>query len=303
LQKNSNIKSNDANKKKWIQKHTTFHKFYQKFYYQLCKRHFYAITGPFRALPDFIIIGSMKSGTTSLYYNICEHPCVIPAAYDELGFFDRNYNLGINWYRSLFPTNLYKNYVKRHQGIVLTGEDTPFYFWSSIAAERISKLLPNIKLLVIVRNPIDRAYSEYQDVVQANTNTLPFDELIKSEMEKLRSQEIKITNENYQMFNEKHSYLLKGLYAKQLQIWAELFRLKQIFVISTEDLAKNPTQTMNQVFKFLNLPDYSLKNLQKRKVKKYSNMTMNIRKILIEYYKPFNEQLYKIIDKKFDWDK
>ena len=60
---------------------------------------------------------------------------------------------------------------------------------------------------------------------------------------------------------------------------------------------------MNQVFKFLNLPDYSLKNLQKRKVKKYSNMTMNIRKILIEYYKPFNEQLYKIIDKKFDWDK
>jgi len=122
-------------------------------------------------------------------------------------------------------------------------------------------------------------------------------------MEKLRSQEIKITNENYQMFNEKHSYLLKGLYAKQLQIWTKLFPLKQIFIISTEDLAKNPTQTMNQVFKFLNLPDYALKNLQKRKVKQYSNMNISIRKILIEYYKPFNEQLYKIIDKKFDWNK
>lgn len=300
MQNNSN---KELNKKKWIQKHTTFHKFYQKFYYQLCKRHFYAITGPFRALPDFIIIGSMKSGTTSLYYNTCEHPCVIPAAYDELGFFDKNYTLGINWYRSLFPTNLHKNYVKKRHSKALTGEDTPFYFWSPIAAERISDLLPNIKLLVILRNPIDRAYSEYQDVVKANPNTLLFDELIKYEIEKLQNQEIKITNENYQMFNEKHSYLLKGLYVKQLQIWTKLFSLKQMFVISLEDLTKNPTQTMNQVFKFLNLPEYSIKNPQKRKMKKYPDMNSNIRKTLIEFYKSHNEQLYNLIQKNFNWDK
>ena len=76
----------------------------QKLKYQLIGRHFYAITGPLRVLPDFIIVGAMKSGTTSLYYNICEHPCVKPASYDEIGYFDVNYHLGLNWYKSMFPT-------------------------------------------------------------------------------------------------------------------------------------------------------------------------------------------------------
>ena len=76
---------------------------YRKFYYQFLKRNYSAVTSSLRVLPDFIIFGSVRSGSTSLYYDICEHPSVIPAAYDEIGFFDSNYHLGINWYRSMFP--------------------------------------------------------------------------------------------------------------------------------------------------------------------------------------------------------
>ena len=108
---------------------TKFKRLYWNIRYQLLARHFYAITGPLRTLPDFIIIGAMKSGTTSLYNYICEHPCVLPAAYDEVGFFDDNFHLGLNWYRSLFPTKKQIDNIRKKEGIAITGEDTPFYFW------------------------------------------------------------------------------------------------------------------------------------------------------------------------------
>ena len=140
------------------------------------------MTASMRVLPDFIIIGSMKCGTTSLYYDICEHPCTLAAAYDEIGFFDSNFHLGINWYRSMFPRKKQIEGVRRKEGTAITGEDTPFYFWNPIAAKRIKKLLPNIKLITILRNPIDRAYSQYQDVVSREPNYTSFETIVKNEI-------------------------------------------------------------------------------------------------------------------------
>jgi len=110
------------------------HILFQKLYYQLYQRNIYALTGPIRSLPDFIIIGTVRSGSTSLYYNICQHPCVLSAAYNELGFFDSNFHLGLNWYRSLFPTRISKWFLKYKKKYAITGEDTPFYLWSPIVA-------------------------------------------------------------------------------------------------------------------------------------------------------------------------
>ena len=95
------------------QKNLKLSKIFQKIKYQLIKRHFYAITGPLRVLPDFIIMGAIKSGTTSLYYDICEHPNVFAANQDEIGFFDSNFHLGWNWYRSFFPLKYKINKSKK----------------------------------------------------------------------------------------------------------------------------------------------------------------------------------------------
>ena len=110
------------------------HILFQKLYYQLYQRNIYALTDPIRSLLDFIIIGTVRSGSTSLYYNICQHPCVLSAAYNELGFFDSNFHLGLNWYRSLFPTRISKWFLKYKKKYAITGEDTPFYLWSPIVA-------------------------------------------------------------------------------------------------------------------------------------------------------------------------
>ena len=166
----------------------------KKIYWNFFKRNIFGMTASMRVLPDFIIIGSMKCGTTSLYYNICEHPSVLPAAYDEIGFFDSNYHLGINWYRSMFPTKRKMEQVKEKTGFAITGEDTPFYIWDPLVAERILKILPNVKLIVLIRNPVDRAYSNYHLGLRSGTENLSFEDAIKSELSKLETVEINSEN-------------------------------------------------------------------------------------------------------------
>ena len=274
----------------------------KKIYWNFFKRNIFGITGPLRVLPDFIIIGSMKCGTTSLYYDICEHPCASPAAYDEIGFFDSNFHLGLNWYRSMFPRKKQIEDVRRKEGTAITGEDTPFYFWNPTAAKRIKKLLPNIKLISILRNPIDRAYSEYQDWSSRESNPPSFETVIENEINLQREYPRLITEGNFEVFNQKNSYLLKGVYVDQLKIWAGLFPKEQIFTLSTENLNSDPTAALESVFQYLNLPDYKIKNTQRQKQKKYVPMNSQTRKILIEFFKPHNERLFKFIGKKFDWD-
>ena len=132
-------------------KNSQISKIYRKFYYGIIKRNLSYITSPIRLLPNFIIVGAVRCGTTSLYYNICEHSCVLPADYDEIGFFDSNYELGINWYKSMFPTKIERKKIESKTGICITGEDTPFYFWDKKAIERIKKEIPKIKIIVLLR--------------------------------------------------------------------------------------------------------------------------------------------------------
>ena len=83
-------------------------------YHKVVKRHVYSLTASSRALPDFIVIGAVRCGTTSLYQNICEHPYVLAAKQDEIGFFDSNYHLGIDWYKSFFPKNSQLQKLKKN---------------------------------------------------------------------------------------------------------------------------------------------------------------------------------------------
>ena len=163
-------------------------------------------------------------------------------------------------------------------------------------------MLPNVKLISILRNPIDRAYSEYQDLAITDTNFPSFEEMIEGEIETRTYDELVITEENFETFNQKKSYLLKGIYVDQLKIWNSLFAKKQILTISSEDLKLNPQETLETIFEFLKLSNYKIETPQYKKQKKYVAMNPEIRKKLIEFYKPHNEELYKLVNRKFDWD-
>ena len=274
-----------------------FKRTYQKMYYQFLKRHYYGITAKSRVLPDFLIIGAVRSGTTSLYYDICQHPSVKKAAYDEIGFFDDNYHLGEDWYRSLFPTKKKMHEVKQNTGNAITGEDTPFYIWNEIACKRIAEVLPNVKLIAILRNPVDRAYSNYFLGVRHGNETKNFDHVIMKDIEFLDSKiKMEFKNSDY-----KKSHIAKGFYAKQLKKWFEHFEKKQIFITTTEELDNNPDIVLEQIFKFLELPNFSIKEIKRHKKSKYPKMNEDVRKKLLNYFEPYNEELFELINQRFDW--
>ena len=287
---------------KFLKNNKIIHDLYQKLYYQLYKRNIYALTGPIRSLPDFIIIGTARSGSTSLYYNICQHPCVLSAAYDELGYFDSNFHLGLNWYRSLFPTLFSKWILKQKKQFAITGEDTPFYIWNPLVAKRILKIIPNIKLIVLFRNPVDRAYSNYHLGVRAGSEKLSFEDAIQMELKKLD----KINDEIEQDVNKyttPRSYIAKGFYADQLKIWLELFSSEQLMIVSTEDLESNPQKTLDRIYNFLKIPKNHRLIPEKQKIAAYPKMKNKTREFLIDLYKKNNAELFTMIGQKFDWDK
>ena len=265
-------------------------------YQRFVKRGISGITASNRVLPNFIIVGTVRSGTTSLYYNICEHPSVLEAAYDEIGFFDSNYHLGIDWYRSMFPTKKEMEKIKRDTGFAITGEDTPFYFWKKEAIERISEMIPDIKIISIFRNPIDRAFSNYNLGIRLKTEELSFEESIEEELDYIKRNGFRNT------VDRKRSYISKGLYEEQIKLWFNIFPKEQIHILSTEDMHRNPEKELQKIFKFLEISEYQIKNPQKQKSVKYEKMNDRTRERLLEYYKPFNEKFFKIINKRFDWE-
>ena len=271
-------------------------RYVSKSYNRYVKRGISGITASSRVLPDFIIVGTVRSGSTSLYYNICEHPSVLSAAYDEIGFFDSNYHLGINWYRSMFPTIKEMENVERKTGFAITGEDTPFYLWKEEAAKRIFEMNSDTKIIGIFRNPVDRAYSNYNLAVRSKTEKLTFEEAIDEEIGFLKNHSFRESVDN------KRSYLAKGIYENQIKIWFELFPREQIHLLSTEDMQKNPEEALQKAFRFLEIPDYIIKNPQKQKAAEYKKMNNETREKLVDFYKQHNERFFKTIQKKYDWD-
>ena len=265
-------------------------------YHRFLKRGISGITASSRVLPNFIIIGTVRSGSTSLYYNICEHPSVLTAAYDEIGYFDSNFHLGTNWYRSMFPKKSSVDEIKNETGFGITGEDTPFYFWKEEVPKRIHELIPNCKLLTILRNPIDRAYSNYNLGIRLGTEKSSFEDSIDNEMKCLGK------NTFRECIDQRQSYLSKGMYEKQVKNWLEIFPREQIHFLSTEEMERNPVKTLQKIFNFLEISDYKIQNPQKQKSADYKKMDFKTRELLSEYYRPYNKKFFGLIKQEFDWN-
>jgi hypothetical protein len=262
------------------------------------------ITAPLRVLPDFMIIGMQKSGSSALYDYIIKHPNVYPALRKETHYFELK--KGTRWYKSYFPTVFTKFYVtKIKKQIFLTGEATPNYTFFPFSAEKIKQMVPNAKFIVIMRNPVDRTFSQYQMKVRKHQESLSFEDSLKQENNRL-IREANVSDDEY--YNSKNfnrfAYITRGRYAEQLEIWFKIFPKENIFTISTEELEKDQTGTMKKIFEFLNLSEYTINDLEKVFTGNYKDkINSETRKKIVEYFKPHNRKLYELIGKEFDWDK
>jgi len=262
------------------------------------------LSAPLRVLPDFAIIGAARCGTTSLYYDLIKHPDVYPGASKASEFFDHYYEKGTNYYRAHFPTRIYKNYIVNiKKNNFITGEATPSYFIEPNLYKRVLETKPDLKLIAILRNPIDRAFSHHNYLVSRNeTKFSNFFDAIKYEEKLIEKNEIKTETEQ-SIENRSYTILRRGMYALPLEILMKNFPNNQIFIIKFEDFSRDPGTIINQIFTFLKLKKIPIKKPSSLNAVTYDNMDPKVRQYLINFFKPYNEKLDKLLDKNFDWNK
>jgi Sulfotransferase domain len=255
------------------------------------------------ALPDFIIIGAPKCGTTSLYYLLAEHPYVEPAAAKELHFFSSHFDLGLDWYRRCFPRPRYKDGRR-----TITGEATPSYLFDPYAPQRVAAAVPEARLIVVLRNPVDRAYSLYQMAMRKGwDSTTSFEEAIGA-IQTLGSLPPGGGAPEYGIHNaldENSWYLSGGVYVDQLVRWSQYFSDEQMLVIKSEDFSKRPQATLKAVLEFLDLPEWEpeINELNKKRHEGgyIQEMHPATRRRLEEYFEPHNRRLYAFLGEDLGW--
>lgn len=253
------------------------------------------------SLPDFLIIGTQKGGTTFLYHLLRQHPYVEPAARKEIHFFDsRRFKRGIDWYRSHFPGQHWEKGRK-----VITGEASPYYLYHPLAPQRAAKSVPQAKLVTMLRNPVDRAFSDYQHRVRQEAEVLSFERAIEAEEERLQGEREKIlANASYRGRNHRrHSYLARGVYVDQLREWHGFFDRDRMLVLKSEDFFKRTADSVKLVIDFLGLPEWEivLPPTQYRNEGGYEQMNPATRQQLKEYFEPHNQRLYEYLGIDFGW--
>lgn len=255
-------------------------------------------TNAFRKHPDFIIIGVQKGGTTSMFNYLSEHPQIKLPWKKQIHFFDLNFKKGLAWYKSHFPIIFNKKKIK-------TGESSPYYIFHPHAAKRISKAFPEVKLIVLLRNPVSRAFSHY-NMVKKNEKGNTFEDAISKEEGRLNGEVEKLrTDENYLSFNHQtFTYLSRGRYHEQIENWLTYFDREQILFLKSEDFFADPQTTLNLVSNFLEISNFSeYNNLKKVWQKgKYNKIDKETKDRLKHYFHPYNKALYNLIGQNFEWE-
>ena len=258
-----------------------------------------------RRLPNALIIGVRKAGTRALLDFLNLHPRIRTPG-PECHFFDREekYNKGLGWYRQQMSPSLPGD---------ITIEKTPAYFVTDHVAPRIFNMSKTVKLIVIVRDPTERAISDYtqhQTSKDKEHPLPPFEKLVTAD------QEEKVLKKNSKLVQ-------KGLYVTYLRRWLEYFPLKQIHVVSGEQLVKDPAAVVRAIESFLNLEHLITEEafyvnetkgfpcakkddgksgcLGAGKGRRHPNIREDIVKMLRNFYQPFNEELFRVVGRHFNW--
>lgn len=248
------------------------------------------------ALPDFLVVGAQKAGTTFLYQSLLQHPAVFGAHEREVSFFTTEARYGgAEAYRSHFPPR-----EELPEGAVV-GEKSPGYLNGPDVAKRAASVVPEAKIIALLRNPVDRAWSNYQHVAgKLEADPLDFEDALEAEPERLASPE---------RGSRRFGYLARSRYIEYLPSWYEHFGQEQILILQSEDMYERPRAALKRACDFLRVewsPEYFTlrrgKRVANRNTGRYSDeMKPETRQMLEDYFAPHNERLYQYLGRDFGW--
>lgn len=261
------------------------------------------LTAGWRVLPDFIILGAQKAGTTTIYDNLVKNPAVVPCDIKEVHFFDNNWHKGQNWYRAHFATQRQKSAAQQAGRSWLTGEGSPYYMFHPCVPARVKALCPQARLIVVLRNPVERAYSHYQHEKRKGRESLSFEEALAAEDHRLQGKREKLlVDPIYKSFSHQHySYKTRGHYAEQLAEWFKIFPREQFHIIESHELSHSFTRTFQDLQLFLGLVPADIAEPKRSNVGHYTSMPESTRHALVNYFEPYNQQLFTLLGRTFPW--
>jgi hypothetical protein len=245
-----------------------------------------------RPLPDFLILGAQKAGTTALYAYLRWHPALTGPAWKEVSYFDRHYRRGARWYRGHFPLR---------SGDRVVGEASPGYLFHPLAPSRVKATVPEARLIALLRDPVDRALSHYHHEVALGREPLTFEQAIEAEPERTRGEEERLSREPDYFSHTwwDYTYLARGRYAEQLERWLAVFPREQLLVLASDELAAEPEQTYARVLEFLGAPGHELESYPRVYEQSYGEMQPDTRRRLAEYFAEPNRRLYALLGRDF----
>jgi O-antigen/teichoic acid export membrane protein len=263
-------------------------------------------TSAIRPLPDFLIIGAQRSGTTALHRYLCQHPQVMPPLISKgVHYFDVAYDRSDAWYRGHFPARPYRRFREYRVGRqVLTGEASPYYLFHPHVPGRVESLLPDVRLIVLLREPSARALSHYHHERDGGFEPLStFAEAVRAEPGRIGPDLERMTADPLSVgFNHQHfSYLSRGLYAEQIRRWLDHFPREQLMILNSESFFRRPAAAFERVLRFLDLkpaPDIAF---QTYNALSYGAMDGAMREELSSFFRGPNEELIDLLGADFSW--
>lgn len=250
-----------------------------------------------RKLPNFIIIGAQKAATSTLHEYLALHTNVQKPPIKETLFFSANYDRGVNYYKSIFPI---------HKKGKLTFESTPDYLSHPNAPNLCHKLLPDVKLLVILRNPVDRAFSHFNFVKAygGEDASMTFETGLELESERIHNAMNIINHDRYHasLMLSRYSYKRNSEYAGHIKNWLKYYKKENFLFIDFNELKKQPNKVLNAIYAFIGIEHESIEDSIVANKSSYSNsINKDTKEVLSGHFKKHNLELFNLINHQFDW--
>jgi hypothetical protein len=274
-------------------------------------------TAKHRMLPTFIIIGAQRAGTTTLFFYLRSHPDIEgPKPADssvswpkELHFFDEYFAKGVDWYRAFFPLERSRARARSEGHDLITGEATPYYLFHPLVPERVATTVPDVRLIVLLRDPIERAYSHYQLMVRTGREKLSFEEAVEAEPKRLAGAEdlLALKEQRGPSGARKHhhhrhrAYVGRSMYAEQIERWLQHFPREQLLAIRAEDFSADIPGVYSQALDFLGARAWAPKRFRARNIGGYAPIDPGLRARLEDRFAESNDRLAELLGWKETW--
>ena len=259
-------------------------------------------TAGIRLEPTFMMIGASRCGTTSLFASLNTHPQVFrPTVNKGVNYFDLNYYRGPDWYRGHFP--IAKLARHRASGAV-SFEASGYYMFHPFALERLARDMPSTKLVAMLRDPVERAYSAFKHESARGFEWEPFEKALDLENERLVGEVERMAKDpTYESFAHRHqTYLHRGQYAEQLQRARNLFPVKQIHIIESEMFFREPAREYRRLLDFLELDPFEPRRFDKHNARPSSPMPAELQERLSAHFKAHDDHLAQILGHRPAWE-